>query len=106
MKETSKLPATSERLCAISVLQKMLYEELTETDIRVFYHFMTVCHRRNADTVDIHDDNFFQYEYISNSDCFCSISKLIQSKMIEKITDTEYRVLWFFDFNKKTALLG
>ena len=99
MKKLSKLPSISERICAISILQKMLFEKLTETDIRVFYHFMTVCHRRNADKADIHDDNFFQYEYLSNSDCLCSINKLIQSKMIEKITDTEYRVLWSFEFN-------
>lgn len=99
MKEISTLPERGERNCAIAVLQKMLFEELTATDIRVFYHFMTVCHRNDTQIADIHDDNFFQYEYLSNSDCLCSINKLIQSKMIEKITDTEYRVLWSFEFN-------
>lgn len=100
MKEISTLPEMGKRICAISVLQKMLSEGLTTTDIQVFYHFMTVCHRRDTDTADIYDENFFQYEYISNSDCFCSIKKLIQSKMIEQITDTEYRVLWIFDYKR------
>jgi hypothetical protein len=100
MKEISKLPEMNERYCAISVLQKMLFEELTATDIKVFYHFMTVCHRKETEFADIHDKNFFQWEYISNSDCLCSIDKLIKSKMIEKITDTEYKVLWHFNYNR------
>lgn len=92
------IPEIPIRLTIIETLQKMMFEDLSIKDIKVFYHFLTVSHRRNTIYVDIYDKNFFQYDYISKSDCFVSIDKLIESKMIEKITDTEYKVIWNFKF--------
>lgn len=92
------IPEIRERLSIIDTLQKMLFEDLTIIDIKVFYHFLTVSHRQNTNFVDIHDKSFFQYDYISNSDCFDSIDKLIESQMLEKITYTEYKVIWKFKF--------
>ena len=92
------IPERPQRLSIIDTLQKMMFEDLSIKDIKVFYHFLTVSHRKNTNFVDIHDKSFFQYDYISNSDCFGSIDKLIESQMLEKITDTEYKVIWKFKF--------
>jgi len=84
----------SERLAILNTLQEILNESLTTKDIKVFYHFLTVSHRKNTEYVGIYDKDFLEFDYISKSDCFDSINKLIESKVLEKVTDTQYRVLW------------
>jgi hypothetical protein len=83
-----------ERLSIICTLQKMLFDNMTTINIKFFYHFLTASHRKNTEYVDVYDKDFLEFDYISKSDCFNSINKLIESKVLEKVTDKQYRVLW------------